>query len=183
MPEKRVAGTAVTLGDYIYVMGGTDGSQNLLRYDPAQDSWSQLAPTLAPREHTTAVAYDGKIFLMGGRWPSPGELDSMEIYDPETDTWEMGPALETARAGFGAAVLNDQIYVLGGEIIFNDVATLNSVAVFDPVGQSWGTAPEMLYPLHGVPAAVVDGVLYLLGGADEARTANNSGRVLIYQIN
>ena len=120
---------------------------------------------------------------MGGRWPSPGELSSIEIYDPETDTWELGPPMPTARAGFGAAVFNGQIYVLGGEIIFNGLETLVSVDVFDPVSQSWISAPDMPYPLHGVPAAVANEALYVLGGADEARTANNSGRTLYFRIN
>ena len=177
-----MAGPAVTLGDYIYVMGGTDGSQNLLRYDPAQDSWTQLAAHQEPREHTAAVALDGKIYLMGGRWPTPGELNTIEIYDPETDSWQTGPAMHTARAGFGAAVFNNQIYVVGGEIIFNGLETLDSVEIFDPESQSWREAPAMLYPLHGVPAAVANDALYVLGGADEARTANNFGRNRISDI-
>jgi N-acetylneuraminic acid mutarotase len=181
MPEKRLAGVAVTVGDYMYVMGGTGGSQALLRYSPMENSWVRLAPTLQPREHTAAVAaLDGKIYLLGGRWQSPGELSSIEIYDPENDSWTLGPPMAEVRSGFGAAVLGGKIFVLGGEIIISGLETLDSVEIFDPESGSWSFAPPMPFALHGVPAAVSDEALYVLGGADEAGTANNSGRTLVY---
>jgi N-acetylneuraminic acid mutarotase len=166
----------------MYVMGGTGGSQALLRYDPAGNSWSRLAPHLQPREHTAAVALDGKIYLLGGRWRPPGELNTIEIYDPETDSWELGPPMNEARSGFGAAVFEGQIVALGGEIIISGLETLNSVEVFDPAAQIWLPAGPMPFALHGVPAAVYNDALYVLGGADEAGTANNSGRTLIFRL-
>ena len=42
MPEPRLAGAAVSLGNYLYVVGGVGGTAALLRYDPA-DSWVSLA--------------------------------------------------------------------------------------------------------------------------------------------
>ena len=46
MPEPRLAGAAVFLGNYLYVVGGVGGTAALLRYDPA-DSWVSLAPLLS----------------------------------------------------------------------------------------------------------------------------------------
>jgi N-acetylneuraminic acid mutarotase len=85
-----------------------------------------------------------------------------------------------ARAGFAAAVFGGQIFVLGGEIIINDLNTLDSVEVYNPVSESWQPAPSMPFTLHGVPATALADSLYVLGGADVAATANNSGRTLIY---
>jgi len=58
------------LGDYHYIIGGmgTSGTGSLLRYDPLQDSWEQLAPLLQRREHTAAVVLNGKIYALAGRW-------------------------------------------------------------------------------------------------------------------
>ena len=56
MPERRVAGAAVALDGYLYVVGGTGGNRDLLRYDPAADEWARLAPLIESREHTAAVA-------------------------------------------------------------------------------------------------------------------------------
>jgi hypothetical protein len=38
MPEERVAGSAVVLDGFIYVVGGQGPSGDLLRYDPAADA-------------------------------------------------------------------------------------------------------------------------------------------------
>lgn len=54
MPETRVAGAAVSLGDYLYVIGGTGGTAALLRYDATADTWTSLASLNQPREHTAA---------------------------------------------------------------------------------------------------------------------------------
>ena len=82
MPEPRLAGAVVTLDNYIYIIGGTGGSNALLRYDPARDDWTSLAGLSESREHTAATALDGKIYAMGGRWANSGELMSVEVYDP-----------------------------------------------------------------------------------------------------
>ena len=90
--------------------------------------------------------------------------------------------MAVARSGFGAAVFEEKIIVLGGEIIISGLDTLDSVELFDPATSSWSFVPAMPFTLHGVPAAVSNGALYVLGGADEAATANNFGRTLIYRI-
>ena len=38
----------------------------------------------------------------------------MEIYDPSTDTWCMGPSLTGPRRGCGIAVRKGQLIVVGG---------------------------------------------------------------------
>ena len=127
------------------------------------------------------VALDGKIYLLGGRWQPPGELTTIEVYDPETNVWEPGPSLDTARGGIAATVLDGRIFVLGGEVIMSGRETLDSVEVLDPAAATWSFAPQMPVTLHGVPAVTHDGAVYVLGGSDRAAAADNRGRVLIYR--
>jgi len=177
MPEPRLAGAAVTLGDYIYIVGGTGGSNALLRYDPALDEWTSLASLSESREHTAATALDGKIYALGGRWSGTGELTSVEVYDPSTDSWSTAPALSTARAGFAVVTVNGKIYALGGEVLTGENHALTSVEIFDPENDVWESGPDLPLPLHGVPAVNVDGVIYVLGGADQAGAISNQGLV------
>lgn len=181
MPEARLAGAAVTLGNHLYVVGGAGGTQALLRYSPATDSWASLAPLKQAREHTAAVALDGKIYALAGRWTGVGELTSVEVYDPATDSWSDAAPLNVARGGHGAAVLAGQAFVVGGEVIVHGRDTLESVEALDPQSGSWSFAPPMPVTLHGVPAAAVGDTLYVLGGSDRAAAAENEGRVLAYR--
>jgi N-acetylneuraminic acid mutarotase len=98
MPVRRFAGSAVSMGNYIYIVGGR-APRDLLRYDPAADAWTSLAPLAQLREHIAAVALDGKIYALAGRLHGVGELDSVEIYDPATDQWSPGVPLIPLAAG------------------------------------------------------------------------------------
>lgn len=178
MPEARLGAAAVSLGNYLYIVGGTGGSNALLRYDPANDSWTTLAELAQAREHTAAVALDGKIYALAGRWEGEGELTSVEVYDPEADAWTAGPPMSTARGGFAAAVLDGQIMVIGGEVLSGERQTLDSVEIFDPERGEWMAGTPLPVPLHGVPAVSVNGQVYVVGGSDQAGGIENHGRVL-----
>jgi N-acetylneuraminic acid mutarotase len=177
MPERRTAGAAVALEGFLYVVGGTGDTGDLLRYDPGENAWTRLAPLLERREHTAAVAVEGEIYALGGRWLV--EMNSVEIYDPGTDAWRTVRPMFTARAGHGAAVLDGKIHVLGGEVFLSTPSpvTLDSVEVLDPVTGVWRSAGTLPTPLHGLPAAVYEGVLYALGGSSRAAGIANQGRV------
>ena len=58
----------------------------------------------------TAVT-DGYLYALGGYGPS--YLSTVERYDPETNSWEMVPAMSTNRINFGVGVVNGCLYVVG----------------------------------------------------------------------
>jgi N-acetylneuraminic acid mutarotase len=177
MPEPRLAGAAVTLGGYLYIIGGTGGSNALLRYEPGRDEWSSLASLSESREHTAATVLDGKIYALGGRWADSGELTSVEVYDPVTDSWTSASSLQTARGGFAAVTVNERIYALGGEVLTGANHALASVEIYDPQRGVWEFGPDLPLPLHGIPAVNADGTIYVLGGADRAGAISNQGLV------
>ncbi|MEM7118693.1 MAG: kelch repeat-containing protein, partial [Chloroflexota bacterium] len=164
MPELRHSGAAVTLDNFIYIIGGSGGTNALLRYDPVQNQWDSLAPLQHSREHTAAVVYEGEIYALAGRWSGQGELTSVEIYNPEDDSWRAGVPMEVARGGFGTAVLHNQIIVVGGEVLSGDNHSLTSVESYNPATATWSSLPDLPVGIHGVPAAVVDDTLYVIGG-------------------
>jgi len=168
----------VTLDNYIYILGGTGESNALLRYDPSSDKWTSLASLSESREHTSAVALDGKIYAIGGRWSETGELTSVEVYDPAIDSWSSSaPSLQTARGGFSSVAVNGKIYAIGGEVLSGENHALTSVEFFNPELGEWTDGPDLPLPLHGVPAVNVDEKIYVLGGADRAGTISNQGLV------
>jgi N-acetylneuraminic acid mutarotase len=181
MPERRMSGAAVSLGDFIYIVGGSGGTDTLLRYDPVADAWTSLAALNQSREHIAAVVMEGKIYALAGRWGGVGELKSVEIYDPAADVWTTGPSMEEARAGFGAAVLDGRIVAAGGEVLTGRNRTLTSVELFDPEEGAWSLKTDLPVPLHGVPVAAVGDTLYVIGGAERAGSIDNNGRLLIWQ--
>jgi hypothetical protein len=181
MPYAISAGAAVSLPDGLYLVGGLpDTSQTLLHYDPVTGEWRQKADMLEAREHVTAAAYQGKIYLFGGRWLN--DLRSMEIYDPATNTWTAGPEMSEARGGHTAAVVGDRIYVIGGEnILSQEERVVDTMEVYVPGENRWLGRIPIPKGLHGAASASVDGVLYLIGGSSQVGEVRNSGEVWAYR--
>ena len=57
------------------------------------------------RFQAAVTSFQGKIWAVGGcdGW---NPLNSVEVYDPSTNTWKIGPALTAPRRGCGLAVRN-----------------------------------------------------------------------------
>ena len=177
-----MSGEAVSLGDFIYLVGGTGGTTALLRYDPAEDSWAVLPGPVQPREHVAATAFSGEMWVIGGRWGGTGALATVEIFDPFSGAWRDGPALIEARSGFGAAAVGERIIVAGGEILgARPWTALASAEVYDAVSGEWTRLADLPAGIHGMPVAGYEGTAFVLGGSDRAGGIDNQGRVLKFR--
>lgn len=131
-------------------------------YDTVTGEWSTVAPMLSPRAFAAAEVLDGKLYVLGGFTISPGPVfepvNSMEIYDPETDRWSEVPGLDDLRGGYALAAVDDHLYVAGG--LIRDPATgdelLARVQRFDP--EQCGRIPPGLADgageMNGLPHAI-----------------------------
>jgi N-acetylneuraminic acid mutarotase len=110
----------------IYAMGGWNGSALSVveAYDPSTDTWTEKAPMPSPKlEFGIVLGPDEKIYVIGGGTSYFNNLgpffNTVEIYDPEADTWTIPGWLEstmpTARKELGAALSSHgKIYAIGG---------------------------------------------------------------------
>lgn len=107
------------------------GSADL--YDPATGTFTASHSTFAPRDFASAVKLPGgKVLLMGGRIDSnnanTGALNTTQIYDPASDTFSSGPAMQSARFYFPAELLsNGNILVAGG---YNDAGVVQGAELY-----------------------------------------------------
>src|SRR6266478_2526027 len=122
------------------------------------------------RTGLAAVAFNGKIYAMGGFGVSSMVLDTVEVYDPISNSWSTATSMPTARAALAATAVNGKICAIGG---FNGGGVLNAVEVYDPSTNTWSTAAAgMPTARKGLAAADANGLIYAVGGA------NISGQVL-----
>jgi N-acetylneuraminic acid mutarotase len=102
MPTNRTEITSETIDNKIYVLGGADylkdGIMNVVEvYDPQSNTWSESAPIPISIDHTAAVTYGGKLFLVGGFLEDKNPTNRLLIYDPDTNKWSEGNALPSSR--------------------------------------------------------------------------------------
>jgi N-acetylneuraminic acid mutarotase len=99
--------TSAVFDDKIYVMC-EDFNQ---MYDPQTNNWSSKAMMPVPGKSVVACATSGQ--------SAPKRIHVLDVsthqtYNPENDTWTNGTAMPTPRWLFGLAVVNDEIYAIGG---------------------------------------------------------------------
>ena len=97
-----------------------------------------------PRNHTSGAVINGKFYVAGGR-PGAEAASALEVYDPATNIWTVLPDMPTGCSGIGAAAVNGELYVIGGEI----PQIFDSVEVFNPLNNSWTALPPMPVAKHG----------------------------------
>ena len=187
MPTSRSTSISVVDGK-IYAIGGAKRHKRRIgpgvvrdiielptveMYDPATDTWTQKADMPTPRSTSTCVV-DGKIYAIGGiaysnvKKRKPWRLDTVEVYDPATDTWAKAKKMNHARSGAAVSVVDGKIYVMGGtgwpQIPFHPGPFLSSIEVYNPKTNQWREIGDMPAAKSSHTASVIDGKIYVIGG-------------------
>lgn len=178
MPSGRGQAACAVANDKIYVFAGNNCISNCWLtttacYDPSTNSWSGRAPlpTAIGRGALSAATVNGKIYVMGGGNSYVGEFNDNFIYDPATDSWSIGPSLPTKRSHHAAVVLENKIYLVGGQHRENGTSQptiLNaSMDIYDPATATWSTSAPMNVPRTWITAAGLHGRIYAIGGIQD----------------
>jgi len=139
--------------------------EDTLPLDSSQ--WQALSPMSLPRAESDAVVIDGKIYVIGGLAGATrsrlGISDLLEVYDPQTDTWETLAAYPTVIHHPIAAAYDGKLYVFGG----SDNAQFRPIAdafVYDPASDTWEAIAALPAPRMATDAVVLDDFIYIAGG-------------------
>lgn len=182
-PMKRHENAYAKVGDAFYLVGGR-GERPVQIYDPAAQTWTTGATPPVNMHHFQAVAYEGKIYVLGaftGTYPDERPIPNVYIYDPETDRWTKGPAIpERRRRGAAGAVAHEgMIYLVGGIQNGHIDGQVRWLDAFDPETGRWERLANAPRRRDHFQAAVADGKLYAVGGR---RTSQATGDVLTLTI-
>jgi N-acetylneuraminic acid mutarotase len=154
LPSATNHNAAAVAGGKLYSINGA----LVHYYDPASDSWIQVAHTLSGHYGTPAVGIiDEKIYIAGG---VPGGT-ALEVYDPATDVWTTLAPMHVPRNHCAGGVINGKFYVAGGR---GSPDAETAFEAYDPSTNTWETPPGLPTGHSGCAAAVVNNELFVLGG-------------------
>ncbi|XP_049611397.1 kelch repeat and BTB domain-containing protein 12-like isoform X1 [Syngnathus scovelli] len=176
------------LGDAVYVIGGQMKvhhhyviTDSVMRWSLRRGgSWISFAPLPLPLACHSTVSLKDRLYVLGGWSPQshpdeePDKLNNRVFqFDPGKDRWKECARMKYSRYRFGSAVLNGEIYILGGigcdgEDLGQSRRSLSSVEIYNPETDTWRlgpTLPTSLLSLRNntTNAGVVQGKLYLCG--------------------
>ena len=165
-PAARHSPAFCLLNNKLYMFGGSTGvnwgpmTNEAWSYDFSTKLWTQLANYPASLALCTAVAIDGKIYILGG-FTGSGPSTPFHEYDPVANTYRAITHSLSARYGHKAVAIKGKMYVFAGSTGPTAVTEARS---YDPATNTWVTlkpAPEG--KAHSYVAAIGD-MVYLYGG-------------------
>lgn len=188
-PVARNLFGSATYGDYLYILGGNDGStfRNDVQFariypDGSTGTWLATSSFSVGVQRPAAVAYSGYLYLIGGE-SSGNQGESTVQYarilaDGTIGSWTATSELPTTRYCHTANAYNGYLYVIGGE----DSVTIFKAPI-NPDGSvgSWSVTTNLPAIRKNHASIAYDGYLYVLGGETYGGTCFNT--VLSVPIN
>ncbi len=135
-------------------------------------SWTAMANLPTARTNHMVATVNNKIYVIGGYHPSFGTFNTVEEYDPATNTWATKAPMPTNRSDAGIAVVNNKIYVMGGTSNFSTSIAVNEM--YDPATNTWTTKAPMLSARMFLAAGAVNNKIYAIGGAKTSTAVKNN---------
>lgn len=142
-------------GQYGYVLGGSLSdsdygpySDELLRYDPATNTWEVIDHFPVGPRWIPFMAYHGGALYAGGGLPSNGLCSPTLLkFDLATGQWSAAADLPAGLYDGWAIATPSRILVLGGHVDCPPNQCTSHFYVYDPATDSWDFLPD--FPAGG----------------------------------
>jgi hypothetical protein len=188
MPSQRARAAVACVNGKIYVIGGmtpTSGrSSNNEMYNPDTDSWAIMAPMPHALDDCACASIGNKIYVFGeGETDYKADLNTVQIYDANLNTWVFGPNLPYSISG-GVVVATSgvnapsRVYVMASAVMSSDSKPV--LQVFNPPTSTWSTGKEYptlaaYLPRTAFAGAILGDLIYAFGGF-EGHDSNENNR-------
>ncbi|MBS4034202.1 MAG: T9SS type A sorting domain-containing protein [Ignavibacterium sp.] len=173
MPTARNNLACALLDGKIYVLGGMQVNNSVVNwnglksfevYDLVTETWSTLPDMPRYRWGLSVVAFENKIYVLGGR-----SLDvrppSIDVYDPQDSSWSTVTNIPTPRYKLAACVVDNNIYIIDGWYSSSSGPIYDTVEVYNPITNVWTTGTSMPVSVASFDGYALDGKIYMYGGS------------------
>ncbi|WP_418314893.1 Kelch repeat-containing protein [Piscinibacter sakaiensis] len=127
--------------------------------------WLTRAALPLPRsEMAWAVAYDGRMHLVGGYGEQRVDRPYHQVYDPAADRWSDAAPLPRGANHVGVAVLDGRLYAVGGHLEQNRKPH-DACFVYESGNGRWQTIAPLPRACGAVACVGLGGRLHAVGGA------------------
>lgn len=145
MPTGRQHIDCGVYGNNIYIIGGLISWENITRnneaYNVLSNTWSEKAAIPSLRNNAAFITLDSLIYAIGGAGTKDniwGDILTVETYNVHSNKWEQKNDLPLLLFKPGAVVVNNEIFILGGQTIINDKDDCSKkVFIYQSKTDSW----------------------------------------------
>ncbi|XP_070545826.1 kelch-like protein 12 [Ptychodera flava] len=160
--ERNVGHKSVTIDGNVYIPGVGRRCQNMEKYDPVSDTWSE-EPTMMKAVCYHALAVCGRQMAVVGGMGNGGALTRvLQVFDVESNSWKMRSEAPIKTSHAAAATVNDKMYLLG-----NQDELMETVYQYDFHGNTWKEVAQLSNSRQRCSAIACNGQVYAIGGLKE----------------
>ena len=176
MGARQETGVAA-VGGRVYVLGGFTGEMAIVAwveaYDPATDTWAEVAPLPFPMHHTNVAAVEDRLYVLGALVTgSFTAIGNAYVYEPAANTWKplASMPIGTERGASGTAALGTKIYVAGG---WRQNSSVADFSAYDTIEDSWEVLPGLAEARDHLIAVASRDKFYAIGGRRNGALRDN----------
>ena len=159
MPLDSSEVTSCVIGNKFYIVGDSTDYTEIL--DLATGTWTYSTVIRPfPYHHHAGEVYNGKFYLIGSL--DDNGFGKMQIYDPATDSWTVGPTAPFLSGSAPSALINGEIYVCGGCVAW--ISATDQLAKYNPISNTWTSLTHMPQGRHHAGSGTDGKKFYLFGG-------------------
>jgi len=152
------------LGSYIF-----EPSEDVYEFKIALNQWGERAPLPTRRGAAGVAVVKGKIYVFGGMEKDGAISHTLEVYDPDTDSWERKSDMPTARDHLLGTSIGGLVYAIGGRQGTLQ-SNLDAVEIYDPVTDRWISGPPLPVARGGMAGGSFGKYILAVGGEEFAST-------------
>ncbi len=125
--------------------------------------WSNRASLIEANSEMGVAELNGKIYVLGGYPSSRVTVNTVQVYDSASNTWQLTAPLPLGVNHPMPAVANGKIYLIGGQTDTGS-AFVNHVQEFNPATTNWTARATMPTARSAGAAVVIGDLIYVAGG-------------------
>jgi N-acetylneuraminic acid mutarotase len=151
----------------LYIVSGDTSAT--LAYDLKSGVWrSDIATRPLVGQLHSAEVINSKLYLFGGL--GGGSEGTVQIYNPNTNSWSLGSAAPYAAGSASTTVINGKVYMAGGIV---GSGTVSTAAVYNPATNTWSSIASMPAGRNHAAAGTEGTQFFIFGGRTGGNTVSN----------
>ncbi|XP_033754915.1 kelch-like protein 10 [Pecten maximus] len=151
---------ACSLGQFIYLTGGSGNPCVFFEYSIAANKWTSLPKFREARSEHVAVAISDFVYILGGRNQVHSVISGIERYNLGTRSWRHFGVLALPVSDASAAVVGSNILVCGGSLSFGEYT--DAVQCFDTEKQTCSVIANLPMQCSFTDIALHEHILYIV---------------------
>ena len=171
IPHKITSVSAVSIGNQVYVLGGTtrETKNYFFRYNILTQKYDTLSVFKTSRNWCWMIYANGQIYVFGGIGFSHGRYfycNNVDVYNPDTGLWTTRRKIPEKISKSGVVLKGNEIHLIGGTTLHadNPNEVKNIHFSYNILTDKWKQEPPLPFNIASHRVTLINQKIVIIGG-------------------